>query len=360
MVLCAVIGIVVYALRFDIASQGLGMLVQDITAQLLDNTGYPVALESTPLQMASVGHRVVVVTENTLAVYNTAGNRVVEQRLEDRDTLAVSAGKYLLSFAQGGYELTLRSGGTVVFQSRFDHPILTAAVAPTGAFAVAIGAVGDQSQVILYDNNYEQQFLWVSAERVIGALSLDSTATRLAVGGISLEDGVLCGSVSIFTAASGEQQRSETLSGELILGLQISDSGSVTAVTDRAVHRFAASAKSLGSYSYEGAPPAAFAIRPDGGVWLALGDYDAEHAVRLVLLDERARQKAALITEQHVKSLHLYGNDLLAYVGERALRFNQKLERQQSTETVGAACVQVVDRRLYYGTAAGLSYATIR
>lgn len=45
--------------------------------------------------------------------------------MEGKNAIAVSAGRYLLTYLRGGYELWLRSGETVLFYQRFDRPIYT-------------------------------------------------------------------------------------------------------------------------------------------------------------------------------------------------------------------------------------------
>ena len=142
-------------MRFEIASQGIGVLLSDFAATIVDNTGYPIPIESQPLQLTAVGKRSALITESTLTVCNTAGNRVIEERMEGKNAIAVSAGRYLLTYLRGGYELWLRSGETVLFYQRFDRPIYTAALAPNGAVAVSTTAVGDQAQVTVYDSSFE-------------------------------------------------------------------------------------------------------------------------------------------------------------------------------------------------------------
>lgn len=44
-------------MRFEIASQGIGVLLSDFAATIVDNTGYPIPIESQPLQLTAVGKR---------------------------------------------------------------------------------------------------------------------------------------------------------------------------------------------------------------------------------------------------------------------------------------------------------------
>lgn len=190
-------------MRFEIASQGIGVLLSDFAATIVDNTGYPIPIESQPLQLTAVGKRSALITESTLTVCNTAGNRVIEERMEGKNAIAVSAGRYLLTYLRGGYELWLRSGETVLFYQRFDRPIYTAALAPNGAVAVSTTAVGDQAQVTVYDSSFEECFVWMSSGRIIHSLALNDEATGLAVGGVEFSGGVLSSFFSVFEISEG-------------------------------------------------------------------------------------------------------------------------------------------------------------
>jgi hypothetical protein len=351
---------VVYALRFDIASQGIGVWLSDAVALAIDNTGYPLPLESAPSQLLAVGRRAAVVTDQALSVFNAAGNQVVFERTAGKNVIAASAGKFLLLFARGGYDLSVRSGNTVLFQTRLDYPIYTAAISRSGAVAVAFAAQGDQAQVVVFDADYERQFVWMSSERLITALALDESGERLAVGGVRSDGGMLSSNLSLFAPATGEERFSVELADELLLSLSLPDAGTAVAVTDRTVRCFAASGGEQGGYSMNGEPLSAFAIAPDGGVALALGDFSSSHQTRLVLLDASARETASLSLERRVQSLHSYGDGVIAFVGDRAIRYTGSLARAAATETPEALRAAVVGDDLYYATMQQLFRSAIR
>lgn len=358
--LVTAVAVVTYALRFDIASQGFGVLLSDTIAMLFDQTGYPINIASEPLQLTSVGHRAVLVTENAMSVYNQAGKQVIDERMVGKNTLAVSAGRYLLTYARGGYDLEIRSGETVIFSHKFDYPIYTATIAPTGACAVSTAALGDQSQVIVYDSNYTQQFLWVSAERIIYNLALDKNARYIAVGGVGLNGGTLESVVTAFEISTGQERCSHVLSNELLLALSLTEAAEATAVSDRAVHRLSNVSGKENSYSLSDEHIASFAIAPNGAVALAIGDFEAAHSVRLVLLNENAVPTAEGSLDRNIKSLHFYNDGLIAFLGERAVRFNAQLQKEEITETPDGICAQVIGKRLYFATMQQISNATIR
>lgn len=359
-ILITVVGVVIYAFRLDIAAQGFGVLLSDSVAMLIDHTGYPIALESQPSQITSVGKRAVLLTENSMSVYNSAGNRVINERIAGGNTIAVSGGRYLLNYESGGHNIEIRSGETVVFSHEFEYPIYCADIARNGAFAVATGAAGAQAQVIAYDSNYCEQFLWVSSERVIYSLALDDDAACIAVGGVQMTEGVLDSVTAVFELATGKEKCSVTFADELVLGLRLCESGELICVTDSAVHAVGVSGAKKGSFDFGSEKIAAFDISDLGECVVALGDYSADHEMKLVRLNSFAKPVCEAALNQNVKSIYIYGDNTLAFVGERVIRFDEAMKRTDSTETPDALCAAVIGNQLYYATMQQLCRTAIK
>lgn len=342
--------ILIYAFRLEIASQGIGVLLSDGIDMLIDQTGYPVAIDSEPRQLTSVGSRAVLITDNTMSVYNKAGKRVIEEHIAGENTIAVSAGRYLLTYEQGGYSLDIRSGETVIFSHRFDYPIYCADIAENGAFAAAIAAQGAQAQVVAYDSNYSQQFWWVSGERAIYSLALDEKAQYIAVGGVQMNEGELDSVIEVFELDNGSQRALATLNNELLLELKLSESGEITAVSDNGIYLFSPRGKEKSRFSFDGEGIAAFDIAKDGSVAAAIGDYEANHGLRIVRLDPSGAVLGQAEFDREVQSVHICGESVLAFVGERAVRFDAEMKKAASTETPEAIFVIPVKNQLYYAT----------
>ena len=341
--------VVVYAFRVEIAVQGLGVIFSDAVAYIIDNNGFPVAIDSNPKKLTALGHRSVVVTDSSMQVYNAAGNKVLEKRTAGKDIIAVAAGKYLLTYEQGGYEIEIRAGDAVLYNHRFTESIYCADIAENGAFAVSTGAIGAQAQVTAFDSSYNQQFMWLSDDKIIYSVSLDKRAQNIAVGGVGLDEGEITSAVTIFELESGNQRGTADFANELLLGMELFENGTVTAVTDRSVKSLASNGKLRGEYSFDGDDIAAFDIA-ENGTAIALGDYDSLREQRIVRLDGQGKPLADSRSSNKAESIFIYGNDTLVFIGERVIRFDQKLGRVASTETPEATIVCPAGKSLYYVT----------
>lgn len=350
-----------YGLRFEIASQGIGVLLSDTADLLFQNEGYPVTLEDEPIQLLPVGRRVAVVSQQGLSVYNKAGNKAIDRHTANRNLVAVSVGRYLLTYVSGGYELSVWSGPNELFSTRFDHPIYTAALAENGAFAVSTGAVGDQSCVTAYDATHRQVLVWASSDQLVNTLALDPKASALAVGSLSSDQGTLCSAVRLFNLSGDGSIRGQTeFSDELLLALQLREDGTCTAVTDRGVRVLSHTAALRGKCLTDGVPLTAFLIREDGSGTIACGDYDANHETTLKAFGTDGTQTASAELTDRVKGLYDYEGAILAFTGERIVRYSDGLVRMSAFETPGALQAAVVGESLYYTTVRELCRTTIR
>ncbi|MEG1773719.1 MAG: DUF5711 family protein, partial [Oscillospiraceae bacterium] len=242
---------VLYVMRFEIASQGVGVLLSDALAAVLDNHGYPVSLDSPPEQLLGTGRRAVTVSQSELSVYNSAGNRVIFDRLTAQNPIACASGKRLLVYEQGGYDLSVRSGDAVLYKNTYGSPIYAAALSENGVCAVSTGAVGYQAQLTVLDNRYEKLFEWASSGSIITTLALDDKGGRVAAGGIFSDGGALASSLRLFELSGGSERWRLDLTDELLLGLRVLDDGGVVAVSDRSVIAISASGEMTGRFAYE-------------------------------------------------------------------------------------------------------------
>lgn len=336
-----------YTFRYEISSQGFGVLVSDGIALLTKQSRYPVALIDEPVQLLSVGQRIAVVTNSSVNVYDPVGEEHIDDRVTGASTLADSAGNYLISYSRGGNTLRVKSGKTELFSLRTDDVILAASVSKNGSIAVAT-AEGSSSKVTVYDKSYREALNWTTDSTVVTALSLDDRGQSLAVGGVFSDGGMICSNLRTLSVISGKDIfGQQTFEDEMALDLCWQKNGSLTAVTDRAAYTL--SSEGVKRASFDG-NLAAFTVTKDGSVAAATGEYITGHEVRLTVYAPDMTQTAEVTLSEDIKRLSDSSQGLLAFTGEKVIRFDKELSRAAVMETPGALQFSAVGAKLYYTT----------
>ncbi|MEG2174958.1 MAG: DUF5711 family protein [Oscillospiraceae bacterium] len=351
---------VAYAFRFDLASQGIGVLLTDTLQSAFDNHGYPVVLATPPLQLVHVGRRVAALSPTGVSVYNPAGHEVDFARLTSTMPVAVTAGRWLMVYDQGGYGISIRSGSQQLFEDTCAGVIYAATLCERGLSAVSTAAVGCQSQVTVLDAEYQKLFEWASSEGLVSVLSLNDHGELCAMGGVQSDKGVISSSVRLFSLSGGVERWNTIFTDEVLLAMRVQNDGSVVAVTDRAVVALSPDGVVRNRTDYGDEQLDAFCIAPDGTTAIAVGSYAVSHHLTLRRLDPEARQVASVMLTEPVQSLFFHHDDVIAFQGNRATRYSAALELRNTIETPDAACAAVVGDDLYHATARELRRSPIR
>ena len=350
---------ITYTYRYEITSQGIGVLLSDRIAMMTQSSRFPAALPDEPVELLTVGSRPAVVTKSSVGVYSPVGKEKFSEHVTGESTLAQSAGNYLLTYARGGHSLSVRSGETQLFSLRTDTAILAACIARNGSVAVVTAQEGSSFCAVVYANGYEKVFEYVAGDLSVTAAALSENGSLFAVGGVFSEDGTLASRVRSFSVKSGEELLGKEMEDEMLLSLQWRKDGALTAVSDRGAWTLL-SQEGERKAAFDG-QLAAFAVWPDGSVAAATGDYLTAHEVKISVYSAQMEQTASAVFSQEVRSLQPYGTaELLVFTGERVLRCTTALERQSVMETPGALQIAASGNSLYYTTVSQLCRMTLR
>ena len=338
---------VLYTFRYEISSQGFGVFLSDRIAVLTKQSRFPVALLDEPVQLLPIGRRIAVITDSSVNVYNPVGEIQSDDRITGVSTLADSNGNYLIIYARGGNTLKVKSGETELFSLHTDEVIHTAAISKNGSLAVAT-AQGSSSKVTVYDKSYRKALTWTTDGTTVVALELDDKGQNLAVGGVFSDKGMISSDIRTLSVLSGKDVLPEQrLSDELVLSLKWREDGSLTVVTDRSANVMKLDGiKSVGFDD----TLAAFTVMSDGAVAAATGEYLTAHEVKLSLYSADMELYTNKYLRENVKSLQESELGLIAFTGEKVMRFDEALNRASSMETVGALQASAVGNKIYYTT----------
>ncbi len=227
---------------------------------------------------------VAAVTPSGIKVYSPDGERLLDKEMPFGAPRAVASAKYLVAYDFGSTSFAVTNGYSVLFEGTTEYPILDAAVADTGHFALVTSAQTHLSQVLLYDANFNliQRFSRSSATTDV---TLSSNGKYVAFCGLDTENGVVQSVVDLYRVGAKEQSF-HIQTEELTLGLSFTDTSHLMLITPQAGYLLNTDGEQQSKIDFGGATLVGYDVSESGCAFLL--DSDTVHAKnRVVACDKR-------------------------------------------------------------------------
>ncbi len=237
--------------------------------------------------------------DTDLLMYNSKGGEAYAVKHQMADPhLAIREDKLLL-FDQGARSYALYQKNVPLVDSETAHVLYTGAVSAKGLFALATRSEDYLSQVTVYDQHGALQYSWNYSDKVVTALALSPSGSKLAVCGLYAEEGSIRSQLLLYD--KGELVDSRTFDDAVICSLTFVGETELKGVTDQGAFLISDKGKLMGEYDYKSQPLAAYCNTPEATV-LLLGDYRQEGGYQLISLngDMNRRSSASIKGNIHV------------------------------------------------------------
>lgn len=346
--LCAFVGI--YAMRYEIAEIGIGVIIKDSFAKMFDNNGYPCETEGTATMLEGMGRRAVLLSESGFEVFNEAGNKVLGKKKFLSEPLTKVRGKKLLLFSQGGKEMALYSGDVCLYEGKTENPIYNAELGKNGFIAYSTSEFGYQSSVRVLDKSFKEVFLWVSAESIITDLSIDANADNLICFGVGFLDGELCSYGYGFELNTGEEKTKLAFPGELVIDSMYLSDGKVMVLTDKTVKVIDRSGKVASDFSFKHQKLNAYCFKENGELALSLGDFSSKRGTDFIVLDPTLKNIKNTFLFENVGFIDHHKDEYVAFSDDKFIVLDSALGFNKKGHCPDAVCVKVIGDYVYYTT----------
>lgn len=248
---------------------------------------------------------VAFVSSGGIEVYTPGGERLLGVSRNLKTPRAVASGKYLVAYDNGGTTFSVTNSYTELFHGESEYPILGAAVADSGHFAL-ITASGDAlSQVLLYDSNFNLIQRFQRASATVG-VHLSEDGKRIALLGMAAENGTVRGVLSVYKLGADEPERTSVYENEIPLAVGFTKNKYYTVLTDTALRCYDADGDPCAEIDLQGKTPVGFTVCEDGtALVLETDEISASH--RVLVLDKKGKTVYDGTYERDVKALSLSG-----------------------------------------------------
>lgn len=217
--------------------------------------GFPVAITgSNVCTMQAVGGQTAVLTDTSLLMYNDRGGEVVSRGHTYADPLLDTSGSYALVAELGGTRYMLGTKKETVHTGQVNNVILGAAVDSEGRVALATESSRSyMSEVLVLDRTGGEIFHWYSVDLTVVDVALSPNGKRVAVLGLSAENGEMKSTLLIFRL-SGSQTAAEysySATGPMMAAIHYYGNGCVAAVGDTQAWVYDPADDSVAQITYE-------------------------------------------------------------------------------------------------------------
>ena len=248
---------------------------------------------------------VAFVSSGGVEVYTPSGERLLDVSRSLKTPRAVASRKYLVAYDNGGTTFSVTNSYTELFHGESEYPILGAAVADSGHFALITTSGDALSQVLLYDSNFNliQRFQRASATV---SVHLSEDGKRIALLGMAAENGTVRGVLAIYRLGADEPEHAVIYENEIPLAVSFTKNKYYTVLTDARLRCYDADGDIRADINLQGKPTVGFAVCEDGVVLVTETDeISATH--RMLVLDEKGKTVYDGRYGRDVKALSLTG-----------------------------------------------------
>ena len=178
----------------------------------------------------------VVVNNGGVSLFDSAGNLTMSDSFSMSNPVVASGGKYLAVYDLGGYYLKLYNSFSLLFEISFEYIIQSVAVNDNGYFCVATSDRSYQAALLVYNDDFQQVYKWLSSDKFIQDCTINS-ANLVTVTALHTENGELCSEAIGLEIGLDGAAFTVPLSDELPLAVYSQDRKSSLILTDRSFSR---------------------------------------------------------------------------------------------------------------------------
>lgn len=291
-------------------------------------------------RFAVLGESLVVLSDASLSVYNSAGEEVWSTPVTMTSPALTSGGGRAAAYDVGGTALYVVDASGLLLELTADEeePYIAATLNKNGQLAVTAEKRGYKGCVKVYGRELgpEPSFEFQSSRRFV----LDGyvLGNRLAVVALGQENGVFVSSVGLYdlTKDAEEPVASYDVTGGLAAAIGEQGNRLVT-VSDSVLTCAGSNGEVSGSYSYSGSYLRDYDLGGSGFTALLLNRYRSGSVGRLVTVDENGEELGSLDIRDEVQSISASGRYLAVLYNDHLSVYNQDLQTYATLRGTGDA-----------------------
>lgn len=285
-----------------------------------------------------LGENLVVLSDASLSVYNSAGEEVWSTPVTMTAPALVSGGGRAAAYDVGGTALYVvdQSGLLLELTADEEEPYISAALNQNGELAVTAQKKGYKGSVKAYDRSLgpDPAFEFKSSQRFV----LDGYVLGDCLAAVTLgqENGVFVSNIVLYKMPETEPAADYSISGGLVAAIGEQE-GRLVTVSDTALTFASTGGEIAGTYSYNGSYLREYDLGGTNFTALLLNRYRSGSVGRLVTVDKDGEELGSLDVREEVLSVSASGRYLAVLYADRLAVYNPDLQPYATLQGTGDA-----------------------
>ncbi|MEA5011261.1 MAG: DUF5711 family protein [Angelakisella sp.] len=322
----------------------LGTKLSNVISGMRPGGGFPVPMDDLDvLKLLPMGKDIAVATSSGTYIYNSKGARLALWPNSYNQPVSKVGGGKLLTFDLGGTHLRVDNKSEEIYSEDVGGRIYAADIAQNGGMAVACATRGHLSKVTAYNTRYAVMYTWYTNTGTVYGLSMSPNGQRFAAVSLYSKGGKLTTQLHIHNTALSETEAEVAvvpMEDELVLSLQWTQQDTIQILTDRILYLFDQEGREI---AREPAPTGLITCYndPEGGMYLAYGDYREQDGVTVEAYDEKMKLAGSTQVNRKVLSIQTIdsGRVLLLTEGKLYLANDDLREvKERKAQDLTAVC----------------------
>lgn len=182
---------------------------------------------------------VATVSNSSAVLYAFSGDVLFDSEYAYSSVAAVTSGDMMLVYDTDGRELSLYSSVSKLFDKELDYEVKSACINELGYFAVVNSEKTYRSGVIVFDSTGREMFRWMSPDKYVLSVALNSNASNVACAAVYNLDGGFVTELIVYDTTTGEKKYSTVLEDTMVTKIGYAERDSVIfALADGSIMSF--------------------------------------------------------------------------------------------------------------------------
>lgn len=314
--LVTVIIMFLYGLRNDISQLDIFDNIHYFFAGTTKGQGFPVALpDSNVKTIYEFDQDIAVKGKSNIYIYNKNGGLKSTISHKMQNPIVQFNQNRALIYDRGSNALALHSKSKQIFKKNYENTIITADIAQNSSFAVAMSAQYYASQILVYNNAYEEVFRWASADKTANLVSLSDDGKKIAIASLGVTQGEIESTISIYSVTSEKEIATIKLPNQIVLNMKYHKNKTVSVVTDTQTFLLTERGQIVNPYVFQGQKLSKFDLSDPKNAVIILESISNNQTSKIISMNDKMEIKAEKEVPYLAKSL--YTNQNCIYVLDR-------------------------------------------